>query len=215
MFTGIVSTTGRVRSILKGSSGARLLIDAPALPRPIQHGASVAVNGVCLTVVDADETTIQFDAVPETLERSTLGRLQPGQRVNLEPSLRVGDPVDGHMVQGHVDGTAIVTDISRDAPGDIWTFTPQPELMPYLIPKGSVAVDGVSLTIARVTESTFSVALIPTTLELTTLGDLHRGDTVNIETDILARTVVHTLQNQQFGILKPALTVDYLRENGW
>lgn len=215
MFTGIVPTTGRVRSILKGSAGARLLVDAPDLRRPIEHGASVAVNGVCLTVVDADATTIQFDTVPETLACSTLGQLQSGDRVNLEPSLRVGDPVDGHMVQGHVDGTATVTDITRDASGSVWTFTPQTELMLYLIPKGSVAVDGVSLTIARVTDTTFSVALIPTTLELTTLGDLRRGDTVNIETDILARTVVHTLQNQESGILKPALTVDYLRENGW
>ncbi len=213
VFTGIVVTTGRVRSILKGSHGARLLIDAPDLPRPIQDGASVAINGVCLTVVDSDDVTIQFDAVPETLERSTLGRLRIDQRVNLEPSLRVGDPMDGHLVQGHIDGIATVTDIARDAQGEIWTFAPLPELMPFLIPKGSVAVDGVSLTIARVSDETFSVALIPATLDVTCLGDLQRGEAVNIETDILVRTVVHTLRQQS--LFKPSLTVDVLRENGW
>jgi riboflavin synthase alpha subunit len=215
MFTGIIQAVGVVRSRRPQPAGARLEVDAPDLERPIPDGASICVSGVCLTVVASDSTRIFFDVVPETLSRSTLGSLPAGRRVNLEPSLRADGRLDGHIVQGHVDGQARVRRIERSADGQRWTFAAQADLMPYVIPKGSIAVDGVSLTIAKVEGSTFCVALIPTTLERTTLGELRVGDAVNVETDIIARTVVGTLR--RLGGEGPAgpLTVDMLREQGW
>lgn len=215
MFTGIVQTMGVVRSVRRGSTAARLALDAPALARPIPLGASIAVNGVCLTVAVADDSRLEFDVVPETLSRSTLGSLHVGARVNLERSLRAGDGLDGHMVQGHVDGTARVESIQTAGGGHVLRFRADDELIAYLIPKGAIAVDGVSLTIAEVEAGTFSVALIPTTLAATTLGLLQVGDRVNIETDILARTVVTTLRRMTAGGKRSGLTIESLRENGW
>ena len=234
MFTGIVQTMGIVQSIQPGSAGVRLTLDCPGLMRPVELGASVCVSGVCLTVTAADERSLSFDVIPETLSRSTLGDLRPGGRVNLERSLRAGDRMDGHAVQGHVDGTARVSGIVSGPGGHVVTLEGSAELMPYIIPKGSVCVDGVSLTIADVQADTFSVALIPTTLSVTTLGALGMGDRVNIETDILARTVVATCATVLRSVLgqsvpsDPLLTeqrradanatefsLNSLRENGW
>lgn len=214
MFTGIVQTTGVVRSIQRGSDGIRLVVDAPDLTRPIPDGASTCVSGVCLTVAHSDAVRIAFDVVPETLARSTLGAWSPGRRVNLEPSLRAGDPMDGHIVQGHVDGTARVSAISGGE-GGLWTFTTDSALMPFVIPKGSIAIDGVSLTIAEVDEMTFGVALIPTTLAATTLGELGVGDEVNVETDIVARTIVTTLQRWREAPAGQGVTMEMLREHGF
>jgi len=162
--------------------------------RDLPHGASVAVNGVCLTIAEHRDKAAGFDVIPETLRRTNLGRLAPGGRVNLERSLRVGDRSDGHFVQGHVDGTGRVVAIDRAA-GEwlLWTATPD-NLRPYIVEKGSITIDGVSLTIAAVKPDRFAVALIPTTLERTTLGALAVGGRVNLETDILARTVAHWLR---------------------
>lgn len=215
MFTGIVHSMGSVRALARTASGARLTVTAPDLPRPIAPGASIAVNGACLTVVSDDAADLQFDVVPETLSRTTLGSLAAGASVNLEPSLRAGDPMDGHIVQGHMDGTGRVQQITRDQQGQIWTFSTDEDLMPYLIPKGSITIEGVSLTIARVGERSFSVALIPTTLARTTFQHLQIGDRVNIETDIVARTIVTTLQRAGVATAERPLTVDMLRENGW
>ena len=219
MFTGIVQATGVVRSIHRGSDAARLAVDAPDLARPIADGASICVNGVCLTVTRSDSSTIEFDVVPETLSRSTLGTLAPRARVNLEPSLRAGDRMDGHVVQGHVDGTARVTEVRRGDEGYVVTFAAGGELMPYVIPKGSIAIDGVSLTIAATTGNTFSIALIPTTLKGTTLSDLRTGDRVNVETDVVARTIVTTLQRWREGHGESGegsgITMELLREKGF
>ena len=215
MFTGIIQAVGVVRSVRPQPAGARLEIDAPDLPRPIPDGASICVSGVCLTVVSSNSTGITFDVVPETLSCSTLGSLRPGGRVNLEPSLRADGRLDGHIVQGHVDGKARVRRVERSGDSQVWTFSADADLLPYVIPKGSIAIDGVSLTIARVEGDAFSVALIPTTLARTTLGGLRVGDEVNIETDILARTVVATLQRMRGEGAGPALTVEMLREQGW
>jgi riboflavin synthase len=193
----------------------RLEIESPDLPRPIPDGSSICVNGVCLTVISSNPSTIFFDVVPETLSRSTLGSLKAGSRVNLESSLRADGRLDGHIVQGHVDGQGRVRRIERSSDGQVWTFAVGPELMPFIIAKGSVAVDGVSLTIARVEADAFSVALIPTTLERTTLGGLRVGDAVNIETDILARTVVAALQRMHDDAGPKTLNVETLREQGW
>lgn len=223
MFTGIVQALGVVQSISRRATGARILVAAPDLPRPIAHGASICVSGTCLTVVSSDQTHIEFDVVHETLSRSTLGRLSSGSRVNLELSLRPGDRMDGHFVQGHVDGIATVREVGSGTTGQLWTFDAPADLMPFIIPKGSVAIDGISLTIAIVGEdNSFGVALIPTTLKLTTLNLVRPGDRVNIETDILVRTVVATMRRYfESGAAKISeqpstqLTVEMLRENGW
>lgn len=215
MFTGIVQSTGVVQSVRCGSAGARLALDAPELPRPIPKGASICVSGACLTVVRSDHASIEFEVVPETLRRTTLGSLSAGDRVNLERSLRAGEAMDGHVVQGHVDGIADLGDIRRGAGGHLWTFSANDSLMPFIIPKGSIAIDGVSLTIVEVKAGTFSIALIPTTLAVTTLGSLRIGDRVNVETDILARTIVTTMRRWRDGADRQALTVDMLREQGF
>ncbi len=232
MFTGIVQARGTVRSIRHEPPIVRLALDAADLPRPVELGASICVSGVCLTVTAADERALCFDVIPETLARTTLGLLRPGSQVNLEPSLRAGDRMDGHIVQGHIDGTALVCEVAIDPAGHVVRFEAGTDLMAYVIPKGSVAIDGVSLTIASVQADTFTVALIPTTLAVTTLGTLKIGDRVNVETDILARTVVTTLERwrergEERGGIRPLtreqvaarlespLTVESLRENGW
>jgi riboflavin synthase len=152
-------------------------------------GDSVAVNGVCLTAVEAADGTLAFDAVPETLARTSLGRLAPGAPVNLEPALRAGDPMGGHVMQGHVDGLARVRSVEPEGEGRrIWIDTP-PGLLRYAVEKGSIAVDGVSLTVAALDDAGFAVALIPHTLAETTLGELAPGDDVNLEVDVLAKYV--------------------------
>ena len=215
MFTGIVQATGFVRSIQRGSNGVRLVLDAPELTRPIPDGASVCVSGVCLTVTGSDAISLRFDIVPETLARSTLGSLSPGSRVNLERSLQVGGGLDGHIVQGHIDGTGRVNHIQKSSNGRVVTIAIDESLRPFIIPKGSIALDGISLTIASVEEDLFSVALIPTTLAATTLDALRVGDQVNLETDILARTIVTTLQRWHKADPQSAFSVDDLRAHGW
>jgi riboflavin synthase len=217
MFTGIIQTTGVVQSIHPGSDATRLVVDAPGLERPIARGSSICVNGACLTVTDADERHITFDVVPETASRTTIASWTTGHRVNLERSLCMGDPLDGHIVQGHVDGTATVTHVRRGREGHLIAFAAPPDIMTCVIPKGSIALDGVSLTIATVAASgnAFTVAVIPTTLAITTLGQLRPGDRVNVETDILARTVITTLSRWHKSGKSPEVTIELLQENGF
>ncbi|WP_318750043.1 3,4-dihydroxy-2-butanone-4-phosphate synthase [Thermaerobacter composti] len=186
MFTGIVAGTGRCVAVRRVDGGVELEVEAPFLDgaRP---GDSVAVNGVCLTVTAADGGRLTFTAVSETLRRTTLGDLRAGDVVNLEPALRWGEPVGGHLVHGHVDGTGTVRAVARHG-GEVRMAVEAPEaLVPFLAPKGSVAVDGVSLTVVSVEGNRFTVALIPHTLERTTLGRRRVGDRVNLEVDGLAR----------------------------
>jgi riboflavin synthase len=178
VFTGIVREVGRVVEF----DGGRLVVEAETAA---DVGDSVAVAGVCLTVVDGAGTgQLSFDVVPETLSRTTLGGLLPGDRVNLEPALRAGEPLGGHYVQGHVDGVGRVRSI-----GDpVWIDAPS-ELLRYCVEKGSVAVDGVSLTVAALDDAGFAVALVPHTLAATTLGGLEPAEPVNLEVDVLAKYV--------------------------
>ncbi len=180
MFTGIVREVGRVVEF----DGSRLVVDAAT---KAESGDSVAVEGVCLTVLDGSR--LAFDVVPETLSRTTLGGLRPGDRVNIEPALRVGDPLGGHNVQGHVDGIGHVRSIGEP----VWIDAPA-EILRYCIEKGSITVDGVSLTIAAIDDAGFAVALIPHTLTATTLGELEPGDPVNLEADVLAKYVERLLE---------------------
>ena len=193
MFTGIVELTGIVSDTRVAAGGRRLRVDASSIARECKYGDSVCVQGVCLTVGAVTGDSLEFDVITETLRRTILGRKRVGDRVNLERSLKVGDRLDGHFVQGHVDGTAVVTELRRSNREYVIGLRPDEHLTSYMIPKGSVAIDGVSLTIAEVRNGDFTVALIPTTLERTTLSKLAVGDLVNIESDIFTRTIVHRL----------------------
>ncbi|MCW2965381.1 MAG: ribE [Actinomycetia bacterium] len=185
MFTGLVREVGAVASMVNG----RLTISAPETAHGVQLGDSVAIDGVCLTVVAFDESSLSFDAVPETLSRTALGTLDQGSRVNLEPALRAGDPLGGHYVQGHVDGVGSVQSVAPEGDGSRVRFEAPAELLRYIVEKGSIAVQGTSLTVAAVDEAGFEVALIPHTLQATTLGTLEGGQPVNLETDVLAKYV--------------------------
>jgi riboflavin synthase len=185
MFTGLVREVGTVVSMADG----RLTIDAPETARGVQLGDSVAIDGVCLTVVACVDSTLSFDAVPETLSRTSLGTLDQGSRVNLEPALRAGDALGGHYVQGHVDGVGRVLSVAPEGDGRRVRFEAPVELLKYIVAKGSIAVQGTSLTVAAVDESGFEVALIPHTLQATTLGELEPEQQVNLETDVLAKYV--------------------------
>ena len=192
MFTGIVEKTVHVASLSEGTGFVRLNL-AAQWP-DVKLGDSVAVNGVCLTVSDIAKPLLGFDVIPETLSKTNLGLLKPGDLVNVERSLRAGDRMDGHFVQGHVDGTArLVHQVGNDKE---WRLTVHPpaELMKFVIPKGSVTIDGVSLTVAAVSADRFEVALIPTTLKLTTLGSREINWPFNFEADILSKTIVTWLE---------------------
>lgn len=203
MFTGIVQAKAKVKSIEPRPFGRRLIIDRANWRPPNDdvpgHGDSICISGVCLTVVESTESTLSFDVIIETLNKTTLGDLQPGSAVNIEPSVTPHQPLGGHFMQGHVDATGEIASVT-DSDGE-WrvAIRPPAHLMAYIVPKGSIAIDGISLTIASVTDDTFDVALIPTTLELTTLGNARVGDKVNLETDILARTIVHQLRRMEKG----------------
>jgi riboflavin synthase len=190
VFTGIVREVGKVEGVEPSGGGARVRIRAPETAARASVGDSISVSGVCLTAVETADGLLAFDAVPETLRRSSLGRLARGATVNLEPSLRAGDALGGHFVQGHVDGVGRVR--ASDAEG--LEIEAPPAVLRYCVEKGSIAVEGVSLTIAGVTEESFSVALIPHTRAATTLGALGPGDVVNLETDVIARHVERLLQ---------------------
>src|SRR6266851_701049 len=178
MFTGIVREVGRVASLTGDAQGVRLEIEAPETARTTGTGDSIALNGVCLTAVAVVDGRIAFDAVPETLSRTSLDHLEPGARVNVEPSLRVGEQLGGHNVQGHVDGVGRVRRVEPEGEGRRLTIDAPPDLLRYVVQKGSIAVEGTSLTVAAVDDAGFAVALIPHTLTATTLGELEPGDPV-------------------------------------
>jgi len=195
MFTGIVQAIGTVQSITATPNGARLVIDPAGWAHKPASGDSIANNGCCLTLVSDEGGLWAFDAIPETLEKTTLGSWEAGERVNLERSLSVGDGLDGHQVQGHVDGVGKVIGVT-DRDGYRVKIALGKDLMKWMIPKGSAAIDGISLTIADldVDECWIEVALIPETLERTTLGDRMVGDLVNIEADAMVKAIVHTVE---------------------
>jgi riboflavin synthase len=188
LFTGLVEATGTVRAVEPDGDGARIEV-ATALADQLDAGDSVAVNGVCLTAVDADGGGFRADVMAETLRRSSLGPLAPGDPVNLELPLRAGAPLGGHVVQGHVDGTGTVADVREEGFARVVRIDCDPDLLRYVVEKGSIAVDGVSLTVAAVDDVAFEVALIPETLERTTLGEASPGRVVNLEVDVLAKYV--------------------------
>jgi riboflavin synthase len=194
VFTGIVREVGQVASVAGGAEGVRLEIDAPATAATTAVGDSVAVNGCCLTAVVVADGRIAFDVVPETLARTSLDRLASGSSVNVEPALRAGEPLGGHYVQGHVDGRAVIRRVEPEGGGKRIWIDAADDLLRYVVEKGSIAVEGTSLTVAAVDDAGFAVALIPHTLAATTLGALAAGDPVNVETDVLAKYVERLLR---------------------
>ncbi len=198
MFTGIVEELGEIASITGNADGVRLKVRAGAVLDGAKVGESIAVSGVCLTIVELDGQSFASDVVAETLRRTTLGGLRPGDPVDLERPLRFDQRLGGHIVQGHVDGVGTITAIKPEGEGIWMEIAPPPALLRYLVEKGSVAVDGVSLTVAAITDAPgFAVALIPHTLAITTLGRWGVGGRVNIEVDILAKHVEKLLEGVQ------------------
>ena len=196
MFTGIIEKTVRVVGVAKTPAFVRLTIASEWTD--VQDGESIAVNGVCLTVADRQPGEIGFDVVEETLERTNLGLLEPSDLVHVERSLRVGDRLSGHFVQGHVDGTAVI--VNQGAAGEHeWRLVLDcpADLVKYLTPKGSVSVDGVSLTIAAIKGNQFEIALIPTTLQITALGRRPVGWPANLEVDVLTKTAISWLERRE------------------
>ena len=189
MFTGLVETMGQVHALEPRTAGVRLGIDAPAIAEGIQIGDSIANNGCCLTVVQINATLLGFDAGPETLACTNLGQKQVGDNINLERSVCLGDRLGGHLVTGHVDGLGELVKREDDQDWSTFWFKTPPNLSRQMASKGSITVDGISLTLVDVTDAQFSVALIPHTLEVTTFGKLQVGDQVNLETDLLAKYV--------------------------
>jgi len=189
MFTGLIECTGTIARIVEQTPGVRLEIQAPNFAGDNRIGDSVAVSGCCLTVVEIDGKILSFEAGSETLSKTTLGQLKTGNQVNLEHSLTVGQPLGGHFVTGHVDGVGKLDQRIDEGDWSTFWFSVPSELSGQLANKGSIAVDGVSLTLVKVGEEQFSVALIPHTLKVTTLGALQINEAVNLETDILAKYV--------------------------
>ncbi|MGI6065596.1 MAG: riboflavin synthase [Bacillota bacterium] len=217
MFTGLVEELGTLTSIVKGARSARLLIGASRVLEDGKIGDSIAVNGVCLTVVAINEKGFQADVMAETLNKSNLGDLRPGEKVNLERALRLSDRLGGHLVSGHIDG---VGKIIRQEVMDIAIVTEieaPPELLKYIIPKGSVAIDGISLTVVSVEENSFTVSLIPHTAKVTSLGFKQVGDKVNLETDIIGKYIERMVhyQNDSKNKSESRLSMDFLAEHGF
>lgn len=219
MFTGLVQSKAEILESTPTDTGKRLTVQRGKLVGEINHGDSICVSGVCLTAVEITDEQLGFDVIHETLMKTSIGSLSIGDAVNLEPAVTPSQPMGGHFMQGHVDGLAVIDAIHTDD-GE-WRITLKPEagaedLMDTIIPRGSVAIDGISLTLARVGEDSFDVALIPATLDLTTLGARKVGDRVNIEADILAKTIVHQMRRMQSKASdKQPVTTALLREAGF
>jgi riboflavin synthase len=197
VFTGIVRERGRIDGRDGAAEGVRLTVHAPDTARAAAVGDSVAIAGVCLTAVAVGGGSLSFDVVPETLSRSSLGQLEAGDEVNVEPAIRAGEPLGGHFVHGHVDAVGTVRGVEREGTGTrVWIGAPN-SILRYCVEKGSVAVDGVSLTVAELAADVFAVALVPHTLAVTTLGGLQPGDPVNLEGDVLGKYVERLVTARQ------------------
>jgi riboflavin synthase len=212
MFTGIVQGLGRVESITISGNKARIKIHCGALAARVSSGDSVSVSGVCLTATSIEREEVAFDAVATTLSKTRLGRLKRGDKVNLELALKLGDPLGGHLVYGHVDGLGTIRAVDRQ-PGEVRIRIEAPsEVMDYLVVRGSVALDGISLTVAKLLSNGFEVAVIPFTLKETTLVEAKAGDPVNLEGDMIGRWVAKYVNRVEGG---EGSTIEKLREEGY
>ncbi len=215
MFTGIIEEMGTVRSLEVRSESALLTITAKKVLSDTRLGDSIAVNGVCLTVAAFSGHTFQADVMPETLRKTNLGSLRPGSRVNLERALALGGRLGGHLVSGHIDGTGKVLEKHGEGNAIIFHFHAAPEVLRFIVPKGSIAVDGISLTVAAAGRDSFSVSVIPHTAAETTLGDRAAGSIVNLENDMIGKYVDHLLNSYQEMRQQKDISVDFLKANGF
>lgn len=213
MFTGIIEELGTVLSVKKGGQSSTVRIGASRILNDIHTGDSIAVNGVCLTAAAFDKQGFLADVMNETFEKSSLERLKPGDPVNLERAMKAGGRFGGHIVAGHTDGTGTVTSVKKDANAVWFTIAAPPEIMRYCIKKGSVAVDGISLTIADIGEQWFQVSVIPHTLKETVLGYKKPGDLVNLENDMIGKYVEKLMRPE--GDEKSAITEEMLIKAGF
>ncbi len=213
MFTGIIEEIGTITEVQPISNGITVKIGAATVLEDIQIGDSIAVSGPCLTVRDLEQNTFVADISEETCRRTTLRNCKVGTHVNLERSLRLGDRIGGHLVLGHVDEVATISGWKNEGSSSCMQVAVNPKVKPYIAYKGSIAVDGVSLTIANIYDDTFEVALIPHTLDVTTLGKKQIGEIVNIEVDVMARYIETLMQNQ----IPPSRTIDleFLQKHGY
>jgi riboflavin synthase len=212
VFTGIIEEIGTVRAIRKGSKSARIEIAAERVTSDLKPGDSVSTDGVCLTVTSCDTAGFTADVMPETMKRSGLGGLKPGSRVNLERALRLSDRLGGHLVSGHIDGTGTIAGKREDDNAIRFTIRAEAQLLKYIAEKGSVAVDGISLTVSGIAKDAFEVSVIPFTQAETTLSTKKTGDPVNIECDMIARYVEKLLTANR---KEPVISANFLRENGF
>ncbi|MCX6346050.1 MAG: riboflavin synthase [Armatimonadetes bacterium] len=211
MFTGLIEEIGTVKKLAVGTV-ARLVVASDKVIHDVALGDSVAVNGVCLTVTSIGSGEISFDAVPETLSRSALKDLRVGGKVNLEGSLRAGEMIGGHFVQGHIDGVGVLKSVKSLSDSAIFEFSAPAEVLHYIVEKGSIAIDGISLTVVSVGDSGFTIAVIPHTLSVTTLGLRRPGDKVNLETDIIGKYVEKFLAGKRG---QSGVTENLLRDAGF
>lgn len=214
MFTGIVEEIGLVENVKKGPASASVTINAPAVTAGTKTGDSIAVNGICLTVTSLAGSTFTADIMHESLNRSSLSDLRGGSRVNLERAMAADGRFGGHIVSGHVDGTGIISAIREDDNAVWYTVRTSPAIMRYIVEKGSVTIDGVSLTVAAVTEDSFSVSVIPHTRQVTIMGDLRAGDKVNLENDIIGKYVEKFLKPEETSV-KSNITREFLTRCGF
>ncbi|MEW6543622.1 MAG: riboflavin synthase [Nitrospirota bacterium] len=216
MFTGIVEEMGVVKSLEGSLAGSRLSILASTVMSDLAIGASVSVNGACLTVVSVGEREFAVEVSPETLSVTNLGRLAAGMPVNLERAMRINERIGGHLVAGHVDAVGSIRDRRQEGNSLVLTIEAPTEILRYCVPKGSVTIDGISMTVNEVTDRTFSVAVIPHTAKATTLGLKHPGDSVNLESDLIGKYVERLLQERSHLPPKPppAIDRDYLLKRG-
>lgn len=207
MFTGIVEETGKIKSVKKGSKSAVLQIESKIMTKDIKEGDSIATNGVCLTVTGITPDSFFANVMNETLMRSSLGHLKPSDVVNVERAMPLNGRFDGHIVSGHIDGIGTITNIRKDDIAIWYTIQTSAKIMRYIIEKGSIALDGISLTIANITKNTFQVSVIPHTVNVTNLSKKRIGDVVNLENDLIGKYVEKFLDN------KTSITHQFLREH--
>jgi riboflavin synthase len=215
MFTGLVEEIGRVESVIKSAKSARITIKAKTVLEGVKLGDSICTNGVCLTVTSFDSSRFSIDAMAETMRRSNLRNLSPGDEVNLERALSVGDRLGGHIVSGHIDGMGTIENYQQED-NAVWiTVEASPEILRYIVQKGSVAIDGVSLTVAYVDDSVFKVSIIPHTKDMTTLLRKKAGDEVNLECDMIGKYIEKFLGVKEQAPVKKAIDFNFLSENGF
>lgn len=215
MFTGIIEETGKIKSVTRGSASAVLTIEASKVLEDVSDGDSIAVNGVCLTVTSFTASYFTADVMHETLDHSSLGTLCSGSTVNLERAMKADGRFGGHIVSGHIDGTGTIADIKRDDNATWYTISTSPDITRLIVEKGSIAIDGISLTVASVTDSSFRVSIIPHTSAETTLSLRKTGDTVNLENDCIGKYVEKLLQPCSTSAAGSSITKEFLLQNGF